>query len=142
MTVQPYMFFNGRCEEAAEFYRQAIGAEVTMMLRYKDAPEGPPPGMLPPGSEDKVMHMALRVGGAMVLASDGECSGTSDFKGFSLALTAPDKAGAEAWFNALAEGGQVRMPLGPTFFAPAFGMVTDKFGLGWMVLTDAETAQA
>jgi PhnB protein len=139
MQVQPYLFFNGRCEEAAAFYGTAIGAETVMMMRFKEAPEGPPG--LSPGHEDKVMHMALRIGDAMVLASDGMGSGDLAFKGFSLALTAPDKAKADQWFAALADGGKIDMPLGPTFFSPAFGVVTDRFGVSWMVLLDAEPAQ-
>lgn len=142
MQVQPYLFFNGRSEEAAAFYGQAIGAEIVMMMRNRESPERPPEGMLPPGSEDKVMHMTLRVGDAVVMGSDGTCSGKPDFSGFSLSLTAPDKATGERWFGALGEGGKVDMPFGPTFFSPGFGMVTDKFGLQWMVVLDAEPAQA
>lgn len=134
MQVQPYLFFNGRCEEAIEFYREAFGAEVTMLMRYKDSPEPPPPGMVPPGSESKVMHASFRVGDTEVMASDGNCTGQTDFKGFSLSITAPDEAGAGQLFAALAKGGQVQMPLAKTFFSPCFGMVADRFGVGWMVI--------
>lgn len=133
MPIQPYLFFEGRCEEALEFYRGALGAEVTMLMRNKEAPEQPPPGMLPPGSENKVMHATFRVGDATVMASDGRCSGKPAFNGFSLSLTVRDEAEAKRRFDALAAGGQVRMPLGRTFFSPSFGMVADRFGLGWMV---------
>lgn len=133
MPIQPYLFFEGRCEEALEFYRGALGAEVTMLMRNKEAPEQPPPGMLPPGSENKVMHATFRVGDATVMASDGRCSGKPAFNGFSLSLTVRDEAEAKRRFDALAAGGQVRMPLGKTFFSPSFGMVADRFGLGWMV---------
>jgi PhnB protein len=133
MLIQPYLFFEGRSEEAAEFYRRAVGAEVTMLMRNKDAPEQPPPGTLPPGSEDKVMHMALKIGDTMVLASDGHCSGKPDFQGFSLSLTVANDAEAQRTFTALAEGGQVRMPLGKTFFSTSFGMLADRFGVPWMV---------
>lgn len=133
MQIQPYLFFNGRCEEALDFYRRALGAEVTMMMRYKDSPEPPPPGMIPPGSENKVMHSEFRVGGATAMASDGQCSGKPSFDGFSLSLTVPDEAAADRMFGALADGGQVQMPLGKTFFSPRFGMVADRFGVHWMV---------
>ena len=133
MLVQPYLFFEGRSEEAAEFYRRAVGAEVTMLVRNKDAPEQPPPGMLPPGSENKVMHMSLKIGDTTVLVSDGQCSGKSNFQGFSLSLTVRDDAEAQRTFTALAEGGQVRMPLGKTFFSTSFGMLADRFGVPWMV---------
>jgi PhnB protein len=133
MQIQPYLFFEGRAEEAAEFYKAKLGAEVTMLMRNKDAPEKPPPGMLPPGSENKVMHMALRIGDTTVLASDGGCKGKPNFQGISLSLTVKDSAEAAKVFAALAAGGQVQMPLGKTFFSPSFGMVADKFGVGWMV---------
>ena len=134
MLVQPYLFFEGRSEEAAEFYRRTLGAEVTMMVRYKDSPEPPPPGMVPPGSENKVMHMALRIGESVVMASDGSCAGKPNFQGFSLSLTVKDGAEADRVFAALADGGQVKMPLGKTFFSPRFGMVADRFGVSWMVI--------
>ena len=133
MQIQPYLFFEGRAEEAAEFYKAKLGAEVTMLMRNKDAPEKPPPGMLPPGSENKVMHMALRIGDTTVLASDGGCKGKPNFQGISLSLTVKDAAEATKVFAALSDGGQVQMPLGKTFFSPSFGMVADKFGVGWMV---------
>ena len=133
MQIQPYLFFEGRAEEAAEFYKRQLGAEVEMMMRNKDAPEKPPPGMLPPNSENKVMHMALKIGGTTVLGSDGNCNGKPNFQGFSLSLTVRDEAEATKVFAALADGGQVHMPLAKTFFSPSFGMVADKFGVGWMV---------
>ena len=133
MQIQPYLFFEGRAEEAAEFYKKKLGAEVTMLMRNKDAPEKPPPGMLPPGSENKVMHMALRIGDTTVLASDGSCKGKPNFQGISLSLTVKDEAEAKKVFAALSDGGQVQMPLGKTFFSPSFGMVADRFGVGWMV---------
>ena len=137
MKVQPYLFFNGRCEEAVEFYRKALGAEVEAILRNKDNPEPPPPGMLPPGSENKVMHAAMHIGDTVVMASDGRCSGVPDFRGFSLSIDAPDAATAERYFNALGDGGTVQMPLAKTFWSPLFGMVTDRFGVGWMVTVAA-----
>lgn len=133
MQVQPYLFFDGRCEEAAEFYRRALGAEVTMLMRFKDSPEPPNPDMCPPGSADKVMHMSLRIGDTTVLASDGHCLGQPKFQGFALSLTVPNEAEAERRFAALAEGGQVQMPLAKTFFSPRFGMLADRFGVSWMV---------
>ena len=131
--IEPYLFFNGRCEEALEFYRKALGAEVEMMMRYKESPEPPKPGMVPPGFENKIMHTSFRVGGTMVMASDGCSADKPNFEGFSLALSVPNEAEADRVFKALANGGQVRMPLSKTFWSPRFGMVADKFGIGWMV---------
>ena len=133
MQVQPYLFFDGRCEEAAEFYRRSLGAEVTMRLRYKDAPAPSDPSMFPPNSAEKIMHMSLRIGETTVLASDGHCTAQPDFKGFGLSLTVSDEAESKRAFAALSDGGQVRMPLGKTFFSPSFGMVADRFGVLWMV---------
>jgi len=137
MQVQPYLFFDGRCEEAIEFYRRALGAEVTMLMRFKDSPEPPQPGMVPPGSENKVMHASFRIGEATVMASDGMCHGKPSFQGFSLSLIVPDEAEADRLFAALGDGGQVQMPLGKTFFSPRFGMVADRFGVSWMVVVTA-----
>lgn len=133
MQVEPYLFFNGRCEEALDFYRSALGAEVTSLMRYKDSPEPMEPGMVPPGSEDKVMHANLRIGETQIMASDGDCAGQPDFRGFSLTITVADAAEADRMFAALADGGQVQMPLARTFWSPRFGMLVDRFGLGWMV---------
>jgi len=133
MAIEPYLFFNGRCEEAVEFYKKALGAEVIMMMRFKESPEPHPHGMLPPGSENKIMHACLRIGDGSVMASDGRCKGQADFQGFSLSLTTANQAEAERKFAALADGGQVQMPLGKTFWSPCFGMVADRFGVGWMV---------
>jgi PhnB protein len=130
MQIQPYLFFEGRCEEAIAFYRRAVGAEVTALMRFKESPD---PGMITPGTEDKVMHASFRVGESMVMASDGRCQGPASFQGFSLSLTVPDEAEAERKFNALGDGGQVQMPLTKTFFSPSFGMVADRFGVSWMV---------
>ena len=134
MQVQPYLFFDGRCEEAIEFYRKALGAEVEMLMRFKDSPEPPQPGMVPPGSENKVMHSCLRIGDTRVMASDGHCQGKPSFQGFSLSLTVPSAAEADRVFAALGNGGQVQVPLTKTFFSPRFGMVADRFGVSWMVL--------
>jgi PhnB protein len=125
--------FDGRCEEAVAFYTKTLGAEVTMLLRFKDSPEPSQPGMVPPGAEDKVMHMSIRIGETTVLASDGRCLGQPNFQGFALSLTVPDAAEAERLFTALADGGQVQMPLTTTFFAARFGMVADRFGVVWMI---------
>lgn len=133
MQVEPYLFFNGRCEEALDFYRSALGAEVTSLMRYKDSPEPMEPGMVPPGSENKVMHANLRIGETQIMASDGDCAGQPDFRGFSLTITVADAAEADRMFAALADGGQVQMPLARTFWSPRFGMLVDRFGLGWMV---------
>lgn len=129
--VQPYLFFGGRCDEAIEFYRKALNAELVRLARFKDAPE-PQPG-LPECFQDKVMHATLKVGDTMMMASDGRCEGEANFEGFSLSITVPDEAEAERVFAALSEGGLVTMPLEKTFWAPKFGMVQDRFGVGWMV---------
>jgi PhnB protein len=130
MQIQPYIFFDGRCEEAAEFYRHALGAEVTALVRFKDSPD---PGMCPAEDGNKVMHMSLRIGETTLLASDGRCEGKPSFQGFSLSLTVAGEADAERLFGALAEGGQVQAPLAKTFFSPSFGMVADRFGVPWMI---------
>jgi len=134
MSSPIYLFFEGRTEEALEFYRKALGAETQMLMRYKESPEPTqcPDGSTPPG--DKVMHSAFKVADTMVMASDGLCSGKPAFSGFSLSFPAKDEADAKRRFNALAEGGKVQMPVEETFFAKAFGMVTDKFGVPWMVI--------
>jgi PhnB protein len=137
MIVQPYLHFDGRCEEAIEFYRRALGAEVQMLLRYKECPDAPPPGMVPPGSENKVMHAAMRIGETVVMASDGRCLGTPTFQGFALSITVANEAEADRVFGALTDGGQVQMPLSKTFFSPRFGMVADRFGVSWMVIVPA-----
>jgi PhnB protein len=131
MQAQPYLFFDGRTEEAIEFYRSALGAEVTFLMHFKESPEKSP---IPPGSADKVMHASFRIGDTTVMASDGECRGQPSFQGFSLSITASDEAEAKRLFGALAEGGQVRQPLIKTFFSPRFGMVADRFGVPWMVV--------
>jgi PhnB protein len=141
MQVQPYLFFDGRCEEAVEFYKGALGAEVEMLMRFKDSPDPPPPGMVPPGSGDKVMHACFRIGDTAVMASDGRCQGRPSFQGFSLSLAAADEAEADRLFAALSEGGQVQMPLNKTFFSPRFGMVADRFGVSWMVVVPSEEAR-
>jgi PhnB protein len=130
MQIQPYLFFDGHCDEAIEFYRRALGAEVTMLMRFKESPD---PAAIPPGSEDKVMHASLRIGETTVLASDGHSLGRPTFQGFALSITASKDADVERTFNALAEGGKVQMPLAKTFFSSRFGMVADRFGVSWMV---------
>ena len=138
MSIEPYLFFEGRCEEAIAFYRQALGAEVTMLMRNSESPEPPPPGMLPAGSENKIIHAALNIGGAVLMASDGMCSGKPQFNGVNLSLSVANEADAKAKFTALADKGQVGMPLGKTFFSPCFGMVTDQFGVSWMIIVQPE----
>ncbi len=139
MKVQPYLFFDGRCEEAIDFYKRVLGAEVLMVMRFSDAPDPPPPGAIAPGSENKIMHACLRIGDTEVFASDGRCMGKPTFQGISLSLSAPSEGEADRLFSALAEGGQVQMPIGKTFFSPRFGMVADRFGVPWMVVTTPTT---
>jgi PhnB protein len=137
VQVQPYLFFDGQCEVAIEFYRRVLGAEVTQLMRFKDNPD---PGMCSgAGSGDKVMHASFRIGETTVLASDGMCQNQPKFEGFSLSLTLPDAATAERAFTALAEGGHVQQPLIQTFFASKFGMVADRFGVGWMIVVPAQS---
>ena len=133
MQIQPHLCFEGRCEEALEFYRTALGAEVTFLIRFKEMPGPHPPGAIPPGGENKVMHASFRLGDATVLASDGNCSGRPGFAGIQLALQVSDVATAGRLFAGLSDGGQVKMPLGKTIWSPGFGMVNDKFGVEWMV---------
>jgi PhnB protein len=138
MKVEPYLFFNGRCEEAIAFYKQALGAEVTMQMRMNEAPEAPPPGAIPAGFENKIMHANLRIGSTMLMVSDGNSNMQPSFKGFSLSVGVANAADAERTFAALLKGGgKVTMPLGKTFWSPAFGMLEDQFGVGWMVIAEA-----
>jgi PhnB protein len=137
MQVQPYLFFDGRCEEAIEFYKKALGAKVEMLMRFKDSPEPAQPGMHPPGCDNKVMHASLRIGETTVMASDGHCQGKPSFQGFSLSVTAANDSEAERLFAALGNGGQVQMPLTKTVFSSRFGMVADRFGVSWMVIVAA-----
>ena len=131
MQIQPYLFFEGRADEAIEFYKKAVGAKTEMVMRLKEAPDQ---SMISSGNADKVMHAAIKIGDATVLMSDGRNSGKPNFQGFSLTIYAKDEAEADKLFGALAEGGEVRMPLDKTFFSPRFGMLADKFGVGWMVI--------
>ena len=130
MPIQPYLAFNGRCEEAIDFYRKALGAEVNMMLRFKQSPDQ---SMISPENAEKIMHADLKIDDGVLLMSDGMCTGTTKFEGISLSFTVADEAEATRRFNALADDGEVRMPLAKTFFSPSFGMVQDRFGVGWMV---------
>lgn len=133
MLIQPYLFFEGCCEEAVAFYRQALGAEVTLLMRYQDSPDPVPCDKIPAGSESKIMHASLTIGETVVMASDGMCSGNPGFAGFSLSLTVSSESEADRLFTALADGGEVQMPLEKTFWSPRFGMVTDRFGVSWMI---------
>ena len=132
MQVTPYLMLDGRCEEAIEFYKKALGAEVGMLMRFKEAPEG----SCAPGGGDKVMHACIKIGDTNVMASDGRNTGNPEFKGISLSLNAKDEADADRLFKGLSEGGQVQMPMDKTFFAKRFGMVADKFGVSWMIIAE------
>jgi PhnB protein len=131
MQVQPYLFFDGRCEEAIEFYKKAVGAQVEMLMRWKDSPDQ---SMGTPANANKVMHSSLRIGETAVMASDGRNTGQPNFQGFALSLDAKTDTEAQTLFKALSDGGEVAMPMGPTFFATSFGMVRDRFGVHWMVI--------
>lgn len=139
MPLAPYLFFNGRCEEAIAFYQKALGAKVEMLMRNRESPE-PHPSPTPEDFEDKIMHAALRVLGEELFLSDGDCVGEPNFQGFSISLTTADVPEAKRLFEALSEEGAPIMPFGETFFSPGFGMLRDKFGLGWMVMTDPAPA--
>ncbi len=136
-AIMPYLMFGGRCEEALAFYKKALGAEVEMMMLFKDSPEPPPPGMLQKGFEEKVMHCSFRIRGTTLMASDG-CEEGPGFSGFSLSLSVKDEDDAKTVFDALLEDGKVQMPLAKTFWSPCFGMLTDKFGMGWMVIVPGD----
>lgn len=138
--LQPYLFLGGRADEAIAFYREALGAEVLMLMRHQESPDPHPPGMLAPGFEEKVMHATLRIGTAVLMLSDG-CEAGARFEGFRLSLGLEDEAAAARAFERLAVGGQVVMPLMKTFWSPCFGMVTDRFGVGWMVTVAAGAPQ-
>jgi PhnB protein len=136
-VTSPYLFFEGRCEEAVEFYKNAAGATVEMMMRYKEAPE-PPPQPMPAGYENKIIHARLKIGPTILMMSDGQCMGKANFQGFALSLMVPTEAEAKKRFAALAEGGKPMAPLTKTFFSPSFGMLVDRFGVMWMVLVPRE----
>jgi PhnB protein len=138
--VQSYLFFDGKCEEAIEFYKKALGATVNMLMRFKDSPEPPPPGCGPVDS-NKVMHAQFQIGETVILASDGRATGHPKFEGFAQALTVPTEAEADKAFNALANGGKIEQPLSKTFFSAKFGMVVDKFGVFWMVMVTPNSAK-
>jgi len=140
-NIEPYLMFEGRCEEAIEFYKRTLGAQVNMLMRFKESPEPPPPGCVPAGSENKVMHASLSIGGKSVMMADGRCSGKPNFDGFALSLSVPTEAEAEKKFTALSDGGQVMMPLAKTFFAKSFGMTKDRFGVHWMVIAHPDSAK-
>jgi PhnB protein len=140
MAITPYLFFEGQAEDAIALYTAALGAEVTMRMRFREAPDPPPPGTMPPGTEDRIMHAELRIGDATIMLSDGYCAGAAKFAGFGVSLPATDTAQAQRHFDALAEGGTVRMPISPTFWSPAFGMVEDRLGVLWMIGVAQETA--
>ena len=131
MELQTYLFFDGKTDEALDFYKKAVGAKPKMLMRFKDAPDQ---SMVSPGSADKIMHAAVDIGDTTVLMSDGRCTGNTNFQGFALSISAANEAEADKLFAALGDGGQVTMPMAKTFFAGRFGMLTDKFGVGWMVI--------
>ena len=135
MQIQPYLYFHGRCEEAVGFYQKTLGIEAVELLRFRDAPDPVPPGVLPPGFESKIMHGSFRLGDTTLMVSDGTRDSSPGFHGFSLAIMVPTPAEAERAFKALSDGGQVGMPLGKTFWSPCFGSVTDRFGVSWMINT-------
>lgn len=137
MPVQPYLFFDGRCEEAVEFYRKALGGEVEMLMRYKDSPE-PPPGARA-GYDDKIIHASLRIGDGSVMMSD-DCMGHPSFQGFSLSLAAADEKEASTQVQCAGRWRQGADAAGQDLFSPCFGMVADRFSVSWMVIVPAPEA--
>jgi PhnB protein len=133
MQIQPYLFLDGRCEEAIDLYKSVFGAEVGMLMRWKDSPDK---SMCTPTNENKVMHSSVTIGESRLMMSDGRNSGAPKFEGFALSVNAKDEADADRMFNALGNGGQVTMPMSKTFFSPRFGMVADKFGMQWMIMVE------
>lgn len=131
MKISPYLHFDGRCDEAIEFYQQALGARLQFVFRFKQNPE---PQYNPPGMDEKIMHANLLIGETQVMVSDGRCTGDAKFEGITLSIEVADAAEADRTYNALLEGGKVTMPLAQTFFSPRFGMVVDKFGVHWMII--------
>lgn len=138
MKTEPYLFFDGHAEEAIEFYKKTLGAQVVQIMRFKDNHDPEEPGMRPAGTENKVLHAEIKIGNSAVMLSDGRCLGSPAFKGFGLTMSVPEEAEAARLFAQLGEGGQVQMPMGKTFFSPAFGMVADKFGVSWMVIAESQ----
>ncbi len=131
MQVKPYLFFDGRCDEALEFYKKAVDAKVGMLMRWKDSPDK---SMCTASNADKVMHSQFQIGDTTVMASDGRNTGQPNFQGFALSIIANSEAEADKMFATLGDGGQVTMPMSKTFFSPRFGMLADKFGVNWMIL--------
>ena len=137
MNVTPYLMFNGRCEEAINFYKAELGAEVLAMLRFKENP--PPPDRVPPNWDNKIMHSCFKIGDTQIMATDGDSADKPGFNGVTLSIQVSSEAEADRAFNGLSKGGQVKMPLAKTFFSPRFGMVSDRFGVSWMVVTSPTT---
>ena len=142
MNIQPYLFFDGRCAEALDFYKLILGAEVLMLMHFKENPEEPKPGTVPPGSDDKVMHTSFRIGDSVLMASDGRCTGNPVFHGMVLTLNVKDAAEADRLYSAPGDGGQIQMPMTKTFFSPRFGMVADRFGISWMIIVPPASSEA
>ncbi len=140
-NFQPYLFFRGRCAEAIDYYKQTLGAEEVVVMRFKDAPEKPSAGKMPEGMDDRIMHAGLRIAGAELMMSDGMRSGPTDFGCVGVSLSVSSEAEVKRVVNALAKDGKVEMPPTKTFFSPCFGGVVDKFGVNWMVLVPQEQSQ-
>lgn len=126
--VMPYITFQGNCEEALKFYKECLGGEILYMGRYGGSPMA---GQAP---DDKIMHATLKVGDTHIMAADNMAPDPFAVGGnIALSVGTDDAGDAERMFNALAEGGRVTMPIAETFWAERFGMLTDKFGIDWMV---------
>ena len=141
MKIEPYLFFDGQADDAIAFYQKALGAQLEFRMSFAESPDPIPEGQLPPGAENQVMHATLRIGETGLMLSDGGCMSGAKLGGFALSLDWPTEAEARRAFDAVAEGGSVGMPMDKTFWSPCFGMVTDRFGVQWMISVEDERAQ-
>lgn len=131
-VLDSYLFFDGTCAEAMRFYERTLGGKLEMMMTYGQSPD---PEHCPPGSKDRIMHASLIVDGRSLMASDTPAGQAgAGMNGFSLSLAYQSADEARRIFDKLADGGKVTMPVSKTFWAEAFGMLTDRFGTPWMVM--------
>jgi PhnB protein len=130
MQLNSYLMFDGRCEEAFQFYTQVLGGKIEAIMKHTGTPAEQ---HAPPEWRDKILHACLNVGGTKLMGSDMPPDSYEEPKGSFVNINVEDPAAAERIFHALEEGGAVRMPIAKTFFAERFGMVVDRFGVAWMV---------
>ncbi|MFM0321344.1 VOC family protein [Caballeronia glebae] len=131
MQLDTYIFYHGDCAAALELYQAAFGAQIATLLRFRDAPDG---GNAPPDWADKIMHGVFFVGDRAIMVSDGQHGQPhKSYSGFTMSITADDAQSGERAFNLLAEGGSVLTPWQSTFWTQGFGMLTDRFGVPWLI---------